>query len=218
MSLAMKYAMKKKMAKGGMCPGADCPGCGSAMCYGGKMAEGGEAEKPDSTDYSIGHHQPGSSDHRGQSVAGDLAREGKLKTAKGMHKDILSSMKSMKKPHLYAEGGEVDEKAEYDPVENPQPVHNMAAMIEDDDMIARIMKKRYSQGGEVANDVGEGEEADMEPNQFDDLVKDDDLEADYTGENSGDEIGDEQEDDDRKDIVSRIMKSRAKKDRMPRPA
>lgn len=141
MSMAMKYAMKKRMAKGGECPGADCPGCGAAMCHGGKMAEGGEVATPK---------------------------------------------------------------------------HNMQAMIEDDDMISRIMKKRYSEGGVVANETKET--ADEEPNEFDDLVKDDDLEFSETGANSGDELGDEAEDEDRKDIVSRIMKSRAKKDKNPRPA
>ena len=40
----------------------------------------------------------------------------------------------------------------------------------------------------------------------------------YTGANSGDEIGNEQEDEDRRDIVSRIMKSRRLMDRNPRPA
>lgn len=90
------------------------------------------------------------------------------------------------------------------------------------DMVGKIMESRkqmYSSGGQVANDVGVAE-ADKEPAEYDDLVlRDDDMEgADYTGENSGDELGDDQEDKDRKDIVSRIMKSRSKKDRNPRPA
>jgi hypothetical protein len=44
------------------------------------------------------------------------------------------------------------------------------------------------------------------------------MEFCYTGANSGDEVGDEQEDEDEHDMVSRIMKSRLKKDRMPHPA
>ncbi len=87
---------------------------------------------------------------------------------------------------------------------------------EDSDPVGRAMKKRYSKGGMVANETPIT--ADFEDNEFDDLVKRDDLESSYTGADSGDEIGDKQEDDDRKDIVSRVMKSRAKKDRMPRPA
>ncbi len=85
--------------------------------------------------------------------------------------------------------------------------------------VDRIMKKRMmSEGGMAANDVGEGQEADHDPNQFDDLVLDDHLEEHETGENSGDHLGNEQLEHDEHDIVSRIMKSRAKKDRNPRPA
>lgn len=91
------------------------------------------------------------------------------------------------------------------------------------DMVGRIMKQRqmcYSEGGKVANG-GEDElshMADGKPNNFDDLSMRDDLKENYTGANSGDEIGNAQEEDDRHDIISRIMKSRAKKDRMPHPA
>lgn len=87
------------------------------------------------------------------------------------------------------------------------------------DMVGHIMKKHYSKGGQVANDVGIAE-ADEEPAEYDDLVlRDDDMEdADYTGENSGDEIGNEGEDERRRDIIARIMHSRSKRDRMPRPA
>lgn len=74
----------------------------------------------------------------------------------------------------------------------------------------------YSRGGRVSNDTPIS--ADFADNQFDDLVKDDDLEEHYTGANSGDELGDAQEDEDRDDIVSRIMKSRKLRDRNPRPA
>lgn len=82
-------------------------------------------------------------------------------------------------------------------------------------IVDRIMK-RFAKGGAVEQDTPVM--ADFEDNDFDVLPGMEDTEADETGKNSGDEIGDEQEDDDRKDIVSRIMKSRSKKDRMPRPA
>ncbi len=59
----------------------------------------------------------------------------------------------------------------------------------------------YSEGGMVSNDVGEGEEADKKPNEFDDLVLRDGLEEHYTGANSGDEDNDN-------DIVKRAMKKR----------
>ncbi len=84
---------------------------------------------------------------------------------------------------------------------------------EDMDMIGRIMKQRFSKGGMVANDTDMS--TDAEPNEFDELVLDDDLEGSYPGSQ---EIGNEQEDQDRDDIISRIMRSRSKKDRMPRPA
>ncbi len=78
----------------------------------------------------------------------------------------------------------------------------------------------YSHGGEVANQ--DEEITDDMPAEYDDLHLDDSLnddgKADYTGANSGDELDDVQEDHDRSDIVSRIMASRKKKDRMPRPA
>jgi len=88
-----------------------------------------------------------------------------------------------------------------------------------EDMVGRIMKQRqqhFSEGGRVANETDH--EAGFAPNQFDDLALRDDLEFSDTGANSGDFLSDDREDADRKDIVSRIMRSRAKKDRMPNPA
>lgn len=113
----------------------------------------------------------------------------------------------------------------------PCAIHQMASGYDhpqeqhyaDGGMVDRIMKKRegmYSQGGMVANGgMDELDDlADGRANEFDDLSLRDDLESGYDGANSGDELGDAQEDHDREDIVSRIMRSRAKKDRMPRPA
>lgn len=122
-----------------------------------------------------------------------------------------------------AEGGEIEkeEMGEYDPMEEPMPKENEAANMEDADMIARIMHKRkmYSNGGQVSNDVGV-DEADKLPAEYDDLVlRDDDMEdADYTGANSGDEKGNAAMDERDGDLISKIMRSRKKKDRMPRPA
>ena len=113
--------------------------------------------------------------------------------------------------------------------------NQFGAQDEDEDMVGRIMKQRtqsfakggmahkmphrYSEGGRVSNQDREIT-SDM-PNEFDDLHLDDHLGddgvVDYTGANSGDEIGDAQEDADREDIIARIMKSRAKKDRLPNP-
>lgn len=93
---------------------------------------------------------------------------------------------------------------------------NEMAEHEDMDMIDRIISKRnmYSEGGKVANsDHGMDDDklAGFEPNEFDDLTKDDDLEFNYTGANSGDEIGNHQEEEDQRDIVSRIMKQKMMK-------
>lgn len=169
MSMAMKYAMKKRMAKGGMAHDDDCPGCN--MCHGGKMADGGD-------------------------ILGNLFSPLKNEGVKsGFDPGTMFLGKQAPKAAGVDDGGGSDFS---------------------DDMVSRIMKHRFSKGGEVANDTPVT--ADFEDNQFDDLVKDDDLEFSETGKNSGDEDGDEAEDDDRKDIVSRIMKSRKKKDKMPRPA
>ena len=113
----------------------------------------------------------------------------------------------------YADGGEADG------VESqPTPILGSG---DKDDLVGRTVAKRYSEGGKVANeDHGHNDEdlAGFDPNEFDDLALRDDLSFSETGANSGDELGDDQEDHDRKDIVARVMKSRAKKDRNPRPA
>ncbi len=116
-----------------------------------------------------------------------------------------------------AEGGFVEEEKEsgYERMPEGREKMDSAAMMEDEDMISRIMKQRYSKGGRIANDTPIT--ADFEDNQFDDLVKDDDLEMHYTGQNSGDEIGNEKMDEDDRDLIARIMKSRRSKDRMPHP-
>lgn len=207
-NLAMAYQMKKKMAKGGM---AECMDCKSGSC----MAHGGEVDR---NKHVKGVHKPikaitdddsGDGDEaRGTSTAGILMRQGRgyspkvekergyYADAKERHKEVLSESRSMPKgplsdPKKYAEGGDV---------------------MGDDDLVMRIMKKRYAQGGAVEP------VADFEPNDFDEMDLEPAEHFHETGANSGDEDGDEAEDDDRKDIVSKIMKSRKKKDKLPRPA
>lgn len=205
--LAVAYAMKKK-----------------------KMAKGGEVE--DEAYAEKGVHNG----DKGQSMAGmfnshskDSGQSGELskKFAKQEHEKVLSEMKAMPNPKLkgLAMGGPAGVMEEDDKDLN----QHMPMTKEDmyDDLVERIMEHksadfsseaRLSEGGMVANDVGNGESADEMPNQFDDLVLDDDLESSYDGANSGDELGNKQEDEDRHDIVSKIMKSNRKKDRNPRPA
>lgn len=240
MSFAAKYAMKKRMSR--CAHGGSIGNCKMCMAEGGDVMEDRPANiDPEKAKQMAGSMRkafgyakgggvhnadpfwdPDKIDYieqaKGQSEAGGHSRMDSPRHkehAKKIHREKLNELKSMKKPHLYAEGGEVDEMAEYDPMEHPQDKMNMMAE-EEDDMIARIMRKRYSEGGKVANQTEPM--ADEEPTEFDDLVKDDDLDFHYDGANSGDELGDEAEDMNRRDIVERIMRSRAKKDKMPRPA
>lgn len=176
-----------------------------------KMAKGGKAK---------GVHSGGEQEkYKGQSLMGtEMRKHGEAKDPehKEIHKnnarhearEALQELKSMPKPPLpMARGGSV---------------HNYASEGEDE-MLGRIMKSRdncYSEGGRVANggDNDLDRMADGRPNNFDDLALRDDLEFSYTGDNSGDHLGNEQEDEDRHDIIARIMASRSKKDRNPRPA
>lgn len=86
------------------------------------------------------------------------------------------------------------------------------------DIVARIMARRqYSQGGKVANE--DKRLAGQRPDEFDDLVLRDDLSSSYgKDDNSGDELGNEGEDKRRRDIISRVMEMKRKKDRLPSPA
>ena len=73
-------------------------------------------------------------------------------------------------------------------------------------IVDRIIAKRMSEGGRVANDTDVV--ADELPNEFDDLVLRDNLESSYTGADSGDYLGAPDEDDSRLDMISRIMRKR----------
>lgn len=141
-----------------------------------------------------------------------------------------SSTTAPSKPKGYAEGGEVEQE-EHDPeydqyrlMARSEEPHEMEMENQIHDMnkhglVDRIMAKRQmmSEGGKVANDTPIT--AGFDSNDFDDLVHRDDLESTYgDDDNAGDELGNAQEDHDRSDIIARIMRSRAKKDRMPRPA
>lgn len=102
--------------------------------------------------------------------------------------------------------------------EGPDGAYSLGGMIVD-----KIMSKMgnktnsLSEGGKVANGSMTEGLAGMKPNEFDDLVLRDDLESSSDGANNGDSIGNEQESSDREDMISRIMSSRAKKDRLPNP-
>lgn len=191
MSMASAYRMKKRMSKGG-------------------YADGGETEtKPD--------------DSSSKYPTYDVEKGKKISE---------SFMKFGEGGECYADGGFVDEEKDsgYESMPKEKPSHNYAHEVpnqsthdDDLDMIEYIMKKRsmakgYSKGGMVANDTGDGASADLQDNQFDDLVLSDDLDFNYTGANSGDDVGNETHDEEDHDVVSQIMKSRKKKDKLPRPA
>lgn len=119
----------------------------------------------------------------------------------------------------YAEGGFIHEEEEsgYEPKPAIHGSHEYDHAVENQDVVKRAMEAiRMSHGGIVANE--DKPEADFEPDEFDDLEKDDHLDFHESGAEAGDEDGDEQEDEDRRDIVARAKKSFKKKDRLPHPA
>ena len=94
-----------------------------------------------------------------------------------------------------------EEKSQPSKSDSSSPMSSMMgpmAMAEGGDIVDRLMAKRYSKGGQVAN--SDEPVADFMPNEFDDLHLRDELEEHYTGANSGDELSDDQEDADRKDF------------------
>jgi len=180
------------------------------------MAEGGEpAYKSEYGVKDLGqegvHHQAGRLP-KGQSDMGRSVRRGDYEGAKRVAWDKITEQRPVghrTRTELMAEGGCVSEGCP----------GCESCLSDSDPVVMKVMMGRakgYSEGGKVAN--SDEIEAGFMPNEFDDLHLRDDLEEHYTGANSGDELGDEQEDEDRADIVKRIMKSRAKKDRMPNPA
>lgn len=154
-------------------------------------------------------------------IAYAMKKQGKKMAQGGSMPCAAHGMDACKMCHggKMAEGGEVEDEASgyHDmPIESPEVTEDYEYP---EDIVGRIMMSRdqgYSEGGRVANDTPPV--ADFEDNQFDDLVKRDDLEQHYTGANSGDEIGNDSLEEQVRDIVSRIMRSRGKKDRMPVPA
>ncbi len=168
--------------KNSQCSGPECQGCSSAQC----MAEGGEAKKESSPDdkYWDGSFKLPHHSHRKKVEAEAVAKQ------KAREAEKMAASKRRMDPVYKAEGGEVS----------------------DDDLVMRIMKKRYAEGGTVEP------VADFEPNDFDEMDLEPAPEFHETGANSGDELGNEAEEEDQKDMVSKIMKSRKKKDKLPRPA
>lgn len=113
---------------------------------------------------------------------------------------------------MMAEGGMVGEEMESGYEKMPAPSAEDDAGDDGSEGIVDRIMKRFAKGGMVANDSMPI--ADDESAEFDELAKDDTKSSDYVDDGPGDE----EEDKDREDIVGRIMKSRDKKGKMPRPA
>lgn len=204
----------KGLAYGGDMKG--CPKCGYA--HGGQVTNDGyQSSGP-------GHTKPDLSFHEFDS--GFLKHEGDVKRPNGM---AMSEDSRKLNQHGEIEegeqgGGEGFHGESY--MGNQGNAHDeYQSEAHEEDMVGRIMKQRqmsYSEGGKVANqEHGENnnELAGFSPNEFDDLVLRDDLESHYgDDDNAGDSLDNKQEDEDRSDIVARIMASRKKKDKLPRPA
>jgi hypothetical protein len=188
--MALKYKMKKRARK---------------------MAEGGAVPDSIAQAEMIGKEMPEDDDAfmgiEPSDVTGGYAEGGVIQPS-GEDAQLMG----MVQKYL---GGKKDEKKKDD---GSEAEGDELAMAHGGPVCKACGGKMYSEGGEVANDVGDGADADVKENQFDDLVLRDDLSEHYTGKNSGDEIGDAQEDEDQRDMVAQIMKSRKKKDRLPQPA
>jgi hypothetical protein len=215
-SLAIAYSMKrkaKKMADGGM-PTLDPAKAQTISDQYSKPDTAGNMWDALKKGLSASKAEGGAvepSEHEVHNAMAAMEDERKL----NQHGDIEEGPQS---------GGEGFHEESY--MGNPGNAwDNYQSEAHEDDMVGRIMKMRqqmFSKGGQVANqEHGENDNdlAGFKPNEFDDLVlRDDDLEgADYTGANSGDELGNARLDHDDSDIVARVMKSRAKKDRLPNP-
>ena len=118
-------------------------------------------------------------------------------------KDSLAVAYAMKKRKHMGMG----ESQSGESTTEPLPTHG--------DIVDRIIAKKYSKGGMVANDTEI--DAGFAPANFDDLALRDDLEGTNSGAADGDFLGNEQEDKDRDDIVMRAMNRRIKQTN-PRPA
>jgi hypothetical protein len=181
-----------------------------------KMAKGGEMkqEMHQCPGKGCGHDSHGDSAPKDKKERAMAAFKGKKMAEGGMMTD--DGYQSKTKPEV--DGGLMP-AAHLEAEES----NDLPAAVNDDnalDMVGRIIARAYSQGGKVAN-ADQGESASVpdrmaksDPNEFDDLALRDDLDSSYSGADSGDELGNGREDSDEADIISRIMRSRKKTDRM----
>jgi hypothetical protein len=196
--VALSRRDRMLMAMGG-CTGPGCKGCDSSKCY----AKGGFIEDEMASGYKK---------HAGDDVKMNARASRESARSLGEHgEDEMGPDGGGEGFH--GERYEGNPGNEHDEYQDPDAQ-------DDDDLVGQIMKQRmYSKGGQIANETPIT--ADFEKNDFDLLAKDGGLDSEIandTGLNSGDYTDDKTEDEERDDIIAQIMKSRAKKDRMPRPA
>lgn len=126
-------------------------------------------------------------------------------------KNLAIAYAMKKRAQKKAMGGEMASGYEEMPKEHDEM--NEAAEHEDEDMLSKILRKHYAEGGEVTPKVPH-----TEINDFDYLdTADLDDSTTNSGAADGDHLGNEQEDQDRHDIVAMVLKKRAKQHN-PRPA
>ena len=224
-NLAIAYATKRKAEKEHEAHGGEMHMCSGGGCEhpSHKMAEGGYA--------SEAHAAAMSKRERAiHAFKGKMMAEGGMMTNDGYQSEKKPDVDGDLMPEAHKRA-ELQEHVE--PMNAPDSSVEHAEMNQEGDedegagggdeidpFVMKIMMGRakgYSKGGQVANeDSGESssdpdEMAKWESNEFDELGKSGGMDAQYHG---SEEIGDEQEDEDRDDIVSRVMKSRSKRDRM----
>ena len=158
-----------------------------------KMADGGEVDTLTPQDYNRASN----------------ARDNAIQQSRSLEGSTEGSWNSQLKSDYEKRAGDMEEIVRNGPAKSDGLAMSHGGLID------KIISKKYSEGGKVANDsepTADGDSAD-----FDDLALRDGLEFSETGANSGDEDGDSAEDKDRNDIIARAMKSHSK-GRNPRPA
>jgi hypothetical protein len=164
------------------------------------FAQGGNVKslenKMGQSGYEKGVHTQSQYGKQGQSIAGYLSEK-----TPGLGKHDPENDKVAKFAH---------EKVLRDIKNSPDPKYAEGGEAH---MCSGGKCPHYSHGGQVAN-ADEEITGDM-PNEFDDLHLDDNQEG---HDDSSNEHGDSRQDKDNSDLISQIMLSRKKKDRMPKIA
>jgi hypothetical protein len=198
--------------------GKICEHCGGGMMAGGGFIGSHQSPKKVNTRPDLMDHEM---DHGYMSHEGDVKRPNMMAHSED-DKDLNQHSVDMHAETSMSEEDLVDRIMMNRKQNNPgEAKFADGGYAEGDEMYPHAKNKmfdvtnKYSEGGKVANQ--DEIEAGFDPNEFDVLHLEDDLNFHDTGANSGDELGNSREDEDRKDIVSRIMASRRKKDRLPNP-